>query len=405
MYCGQCGAKLNGQAGFCHACGATRGAFPATRQSSRRPLYWGLGILLAGLLVVIIGAVMAANGAFAPPTPPPIADRERALVTSYYSDISSHDLQAAYNRLSPAAKRSQEFNSWVDAYGSIETASVSNVAVSNDSVSFRLRQQNKTDSGTLTTISNGSWHITNAGGLRLNTEHLALLYDSYFLDKPSKTEPISSIYQKIKPSLAFVLTRTSDNDVGSGTAFCIGSDETNSYYLTSLHVVPDGSVSWILPMNGKATDVATVNVLFRDVDHDAAIIQAQIPAVPILKLQAGLPTEGQNIAIAGFPFMQVEIAALSDMGLKGLTPSLHLGTINALVPDGSMIEFDATTDHGNSGGPLFNPETGVVYGIVTAIAPGESQAVQGSFATSLKVLWPFIERSKVRVLSTDAPPE
>ena len=162
--------------------------------------------------------------------------------------------------------------------------------------------------------------------------------------------------------------------------------------------------SAIVPVSAspEPTDVTVVS---RDSEHDSAIIQAHVPAVPIVRLSSSLPSEGQNVAIAGFPFMQIEIAGLSNMGLKGLAPSLHLGSINAIVPDNTLIEFDATTDHGNSGGPLFDPSTGVVYGVVTGVVPGESAAVQGSFATSMHALWPFIKDSKVRVLSTESGQE
>ncbi len=152
--------------------------------------------------------------------------------------------------------------------------------------------------------------------------------------------------------------------LSSGTAFCIGSDGTDSYYLTSSHVVPEGSKSAIVPVSASPEPTG-VTVVSRDSEHDAAIIQAHVRAVPIVMLSSSLPSEGQNVAIAGFPFMQIQIAELSDMGLKGLAPSLHLGSINAIVPDDTLIEFDATTDHGNSGGPLFDPSTGVVYGVVT----------------------------------------
>jgi hypothetical protein len=45
---------------------------------------------------------------------------------------------------------------------------------------------------------------------------------------------------------------------------------------------------------------------------------------------------------------------------------LHEGTVNALPAGGYFIQYDAQTEPGNSGGPLFDVETAVVYGIVVA---------------------------------------
>jgi S1-C subfamily serine protease len=405
MFCGQCGSQLNPQAKFCHACGASRNAAGTAKPRSRAGLYWILGGV-AVFVAVAIGINLNSGSAGSPtptPTPVPIAIRERDLVRSYYSEISNRNLQAAYNRLSPSAKRDQEFSAWSKTYDTTLATSVSNMAAANGAVSFRLNRQDKTDVGTLTSVFDGTWRITNPGGLRLDNQSLSLLYTSYFLDNAPRSASTASTYGKLKQSLAFVFTETADGQAGSGTAFCIGSDASDSYYLTSLHVVPEGSESVIVPMNGSSRAVVAATVLFRDSDRDSAIIQSPIPAVPTLKLATSPPSEGQNIAIAGFPFMQIEIAQVENIGLSGLAPSLHLGTVNALVPDGSMIEFDATTDHGNSGGPLFDPATGVVYGVVTFIASGESQAVQGSFATSMQVLWPFIRQSKIRVITPSGP--
>ena len=66
-----------------------------------------------------------------------------------------------------------------------------------------------------------------------------------------------------------------------------------------------------------------------------------------------------------------------------LTPSnppAHFGQINGYIKDqvkgksvDRYIEYDALTDNGNSGGPLFDANTGVVYGIVDLVKFSRSE--------------------------------
>src|ERR1039457_5283507 len=81
----------------------------------------------------------------------------------------------------------------------------------------------------------------------------------------------------------------------------------------------------------------------------------------------------------------------------GLAPSLHLGTLSALIAGGALLEYDAQTDHGNSGGPLFDAQTGAVYGIVTWGNTGVSGAVQNNIAISIRDLTQFFQNAHVQV--------
>lgn len=61
-----------------------------------------------------------------------------------------------------------------------------------------------------------------------------------------------------------------------------------------------------------------------------------------------------------------------------------------------MIEFDALTDHGNSGGPLFDASTGLVWGVVTlGIQSQTSEAVQNNLAIDTTSIHEFLMDANV----------
>jgi len=191
-------------------------------------------------------------------------------------------------------------------------------------------------------------------------------------------------FSRVRQSLAIVAASDAKG-VSTGTAFCIASDDKRSYFLTNAHVV-------------GADDVVFLRL---DIDHqiykgfvlrtsiaplDAAVIEIQKGNVPALSLSRTRPQPGASIAIAGYPLIQLQ---------TDLQPSVHAGIVNDVV-SGFYIEHDAVTDHGNSGGPLFDPQTGVVYGIVTAFIPSQTaRAVQNNLAIVVDQASAFLQNAGV----------
>ncbi len=168
----------------------------------------------------------------------------------------------------------------------------------------------------------------------------------------------STAFQRIKPSLAIIAS-----SVGLGTGFCIFSNDKVSYYLTNAHVVHGESTVTVFrqfPM--RKTLTGTVLAKGSDEDPDLAVVRVPIGNTPFLRLRLFVPLAGDPVAIAGYPNAQYRLAAISG----DLTPSVHVGTISAVVNHGGLLEYDAQTLPGNSGGPLFDPATGDVLGIVRA---------------------------------------
>jgi hypothetical protein len=196
-------------------------------------------------------------------------------------------------------------------------------------------------------------------------------------------------YSKLRRSLAMVVAEGPDG-VSFGSAFCIASTQKLSYFLTNHHVVGDlGRVHLVFATrkpdlkDGLVVSVGTG-------DTDLAIVATNVGNIPHVRLAQTSAIEGQSIAVAGFPSIQFRLA---ENGL-GLSPSMHVGTVNAIAGNGFYVEYDAQTDHGNSGGPLYDVQTGEVYAVVTyGIASNSSQAVQNNLAISIDNAKPLIQRA------------
>ena len=149
--------------------------------------------------------------------------------------------------------------------------------------------------------------------------------------------------------------------------------------LTNLHVVNGASrilVTFFTGLESEATIVST------QPENDLAVLQArEIPddlRAATLRSAREL-TEGEHVTAVGFPF--------------GIGPSVSAGVISGLgrqyrVPEGSrsmtnLIQFDAATNPGSSGGPLLNA-AGEVIGIVTAILSASGSYSGIAFAVPIE---------------------
>ena len=197
----------------------------------------------------------------------------------------------------------------------------------------------------------------------------------------------STTYAQIEPSLALVIAPVNDKRIGTGTAFCVGSGNNEAFFLTNHHVVGNNDhVAMVLLVNRSQPyrgDVIRVGA------SDAAVIVVRNASCKPLALSTAAPEVGTRVAIAGFPYIQLELAKSPST----LEPSFHQGTVSSIAADGSLIEYDAQTDHGNSGSPLFDAQNGTVYGLVTWVNTGITHALQNNFAISTASLRGFLGMS------------
>ncbi len=169
-----------------------------------------------------------------------------------------------------------------------------------------------------------------------------------------------------------------------GTGFVVGD---GTVVATNFHVLPPASeperLAQLVVMVGRQGDQAEfrrAQVLASDRARDLALLRlAPGPALPALALETAPAREGQSIALMGFPIG----------GTLGFAPVTHRGIVAALTTaalpapsaqqldpravsrlrDGNfeLLQLDATAYPGNSGGPVFDPDTGRVLGVVNMV--------------------------------------
>lgn len=168
-----------------------------------------------------------------------------------------------------------------------------------------------------------------------------------------------------------------------GTGFAVGDGHLIA---SNAHVVPetldDATSETLVALvlgNGEPQQ-RELQLVTKDVIHDLALLRlagAPLPAVTLRNPEGVL--EGQSVAFTGFPIG----------GALGFSPVTHRGTISAISPislpgataqhlNEKMIrqlrrgafmifQLDATAYPGNSGSPMFDPDTGEVLGLINMV--------------------------------------
>ena len=169
-----------------------------------------------------------------------------------------------------------------------------------------------------------------------------------------------------------------------GTGFAVLDGNTLATNAHVIQVTPDTEASGLAIMiktgpNQSQTRKAVLLEL--DTVHDLALLRFEGPALPALALRSTeTAREGQTVMFMGFPIG----------GALGFSAVTHRGMISSITPvalptptarqldaktvgrlrEGSfdIFQLDATAYPGNSGGPLFDPDSGEVTGVVNMVA-------------------------------------
>ena len=220
---------------------------------------------------------------------------------------------------------------------------------------------------------------------------LGLLLLCFMSPMQSTAQTEASMYSTISQSLALIVAKNGKR-VGTGTGFCIGSHDGTAYLLTNRHVVDTDSSPAVI-LQSDPSSILTGHVV-RLSTLDAAVIAVDSASCRALTLSSTNPAVGTRVAIAGFPAFQL---ALSNGDFRNLSPSFHDGTVSGAARSGDLIEYDAQTDRGNSGSPLFDLQTGAVYGIATLVNTGTTGALQNNLAVSIPALQTFLDNAHANV--------
>lgn len=180
-------------------------------------------------------------------------------------------------------------------------------------------------------------------------------------------------YQKIRsPTVNFM-----------GTGFAVG-DGLN--VVTNAHVIPDVMDTenkeslGIITGKGEATEFREAVLVAIDREHDLAQLKISGVPLPAMKIgDSGTVPEGQVLAFTGFPIgMILGFHHVTHRGMVSSITPVVMPALNSRKLDVKMItqlqksaytvfQLDGTAYPGSSGSPLYDPETGVVYGIINMV--------------------------------------
>jgi serine protease Do len=191
--------------------------------------------------------------------------------------------------------------------------------------------------------------------------------------------------ERIKPAIVgvgtFQKTRTPPMNF-LGTGFVL---DDGLHVVTNAHVVPELDIAnkeslVVITGKGKDPEFRTAAPVALDKEHDLVLLKISGTALPAMGIgDSGAAREGQTLAFTGFPIGMV----------LGFYPVTHRAMVSAITPivlpalnsrglDAKKIgqlqrtaytvfQLDGTAYPGSSGSPLYDPETGLVYGIINMV--------------------------------------
>ena len=187
------------------------------------------------------------------------------------------------------------------------------------------------------------------------------------VDSPRYT-PLVRVIQKIEPAVVALFTPV-DNQIFSGSGTVIHPD---GYVLTNNHVLPK-TEGFALMQGAKPLQFRVVS---RMPEADIAILRLVNPPTNLATVPIGRSHDlmhGESVVVAGNPGGR---GIVFTAGIVSANNVLEGGP-NAMIMSNyvndrrdRLIQFDAASNRGNSGGPLVNME-GRVIGVVAAVINGE----------------------------------
>lgn len=204
-----------------------------------------------------------------------------------------------------------------------------------------------------------------------------------------------------------------------GTCFIVGD---GSLVATNFHVLPPAAelaagrrLAVMSERSGDSGQLRLATVVGSDRARDLALLRIEGPPLVPLALDAGdSAREGQAIALMGYPiggalgFSPVThrgiVASVTQIALQAATAQQLDPRAIARLRGGNfeVLQLDATAYPGNSGGPVFDAETGVVLAVVNMVLVKSSRESALSQPTGISYAIPV--RHLLALLADQGPP-
>jgi serine protease Do len=192
--------------------------------------------------------------------------------------------------------------------------------------------------------------------------------------------------ERVKPSIVGVGTFQKTRSPALnflGTGFVL---EDGLHVVTNAHVVPEvlditNQESYtVITGKGKQPELRPATVAAIDKEHDLALLKISGIPLPVMQLgDARKVREGQTLAFTGFPigmvlgFYPVTHRAMVSSITPIILPAHNSRQLNAKMisqlqkPTYAVFQLDGTAYPGSSGSPLYDPESGRVYGVINMV--------------------------------------
>jgi S1-C subfamily serine protease len=203
---------------------------------------------------------------------------------------------------------------------------------------------------------------------------------------PSWSSELVKTIERVKPSIVGVGTVQKTRSPALnflGTGFVL---DDGLHVITNAHVVPDvldvaNNESYtVITGKGKQPELRIATVAAIDKEHDLALLKIAGTALPAMELgDARKVREGESLVFTGFPigmvlgFYPVTHRAMVSSITPIILPAHNSRQLNAKMinqlqkPAYAVFQLDGTAYPGSSGSPLYDPESGLVYGVINMV--------------------------------------
>ena len=201
-------------------------------------------------------------------------------------------------------------------------------------------------------------------------------------------DPFAARYRTLHPAVVLITMRIpadhprhrGDQDDAYGTGLVVSSGAWGTQILTDAHVV-DGAHNLHALIGDAARGPA--HVIAKDEQDDLALLETRLPDRRVAKLGSSRTiVPGDAVGVIGYPIPD----AFQDEKL-GTTASIYTGHVSSIRRD--SFELDLSIIPGESGGPVFDAETGNVIGIAESRFDEEHEI---GFATPIDVAKRFLHK-------------